>query len=66
MRDVAAIMGYKYPNMFVDRGSAGEIYFIGREILYILYSSSDKLGYGLGGLLGNKNLASNMIDRVFT
>jgi hypothetical protein len=61
MREVATIMGNKYPNMFQDQGQQGRslITFILNYILIL-----DKLGYGLGGNLGNKQLPNHLVDRV--
>ena len=62
MRDVSTIMGFNYPNMFQDKGEHGILKKIFSIFLVGLFLG--KLGYGLGGVHGNKSLPDHLVVRV--
>ena len=64
MREVSVLMGFRFPNMFQDKGSTGTVItriFFSYLIIIIV---GCVLGYGLGGKQGNKYLANHMLERV--
>jgi hypothetical protein len=63
MREVTVLMGFKFPNMFQDKGLSGMVIICMFYILICMFVGR-VIGYGLGGKHGNKHLPDHMIERV--
>ena len=64
MREIVVVMGNNFPNMFQDHGTKGKFDILYAACLYQFKNSDEKLGYGLGGSQGLKQLPEHMVDRV--